>query len=156
MVDYIVNALHLLATVIWIGGMAYTAVVLMPAAQALDPGPRGQLMGAVAKRFSIVAWSSILLLLITGLIKTPAEMLLDTASTYGVVLTVKHALVLIMIIIGSVITFSVVPKTRSLAPAPGERPAPAFVKAQQQLKMLATTNLILGIIVLLCVVQLES
>ncbi len=156
MFDYIVNALHLLATVMWIGGMAYTAVVLMPAAQGLEPGPRGQLMGAVAKRFSIVAWSSIVLLLITGLIKTPTEMLLDTTSPYGVVLTVKHALVLIMIIIASVITFSVVPKTRALAPAPGERPAPGFIKAQQQLKMFATINLVLGLLVLLCVVQLES
>jgi len=71
-------------------------------------------------------------------------------------LIVKHALVLTLIIIASVITFSVVPKTRSLAPAPGERSAPGFLKAQQQLKMLATTNLILGLIVLLCVVQLES
>ncbi len=96
-------------------------------------------MGAAAKRFNIVAWSSILLL-ITGLIKTPTEMLLDTASTYGVVLTVKHALVLIMIIIGSVITFSVVPESRLLVPAPGERPSPGFSKVQQQLKTLATTN----------------
>lgn len=135
--------------------MAYTAVVLMPADQGLEPGPRGQLMGAAAKRFTIAAWCSILVLLITGFLKTPTDMLLATASIYGVVLTIKHTLVLIMTIIGIVITFSVVPKTRSLVPAFGERPSPALVKAQQ-LKMLATTNLILGIIVLLCVVQLES
>ncbi len=147
----IVNFLHSLATVTWIGGMIYVNLVLGPSLEAIDPPQRGRLSGAVAKHFSPYAWGSIIILVITGFLKTPSGMLFNLSSPYGTILFAKHVLVLAMILIGLLITFYTAPKMEALAPKPGERPAPAFVNAQNQLALLAQVNMILGILVLLVI-----
>ena len=143
--------LHLLATVVWIGGLIYINLVLMPSLTAIDPPQRGKLSGAVAKRFTILAWCAVIILLITGYLKTPSGMLFNISNTSAVALTIKHILVLVMIAIGLLVTFVTAPKMKSLAPEPGEPPPPEFLKAQKQLSTLALTNMILGILVLLSV-----
>jgi len=149
MVSTIVNFFHLLATVTWIGGMIYGYFVLTPSLAAIDPPQRGRLMGATAIRFSKLAWGSVIVLLITGFLRTPPGMLFSPSSTYGVTLLVKHLAVLAMIVIGLVITFSVAPRMESLAPGPGEKPSPGFFQVQKRLELLALVNVILGLIVLL-------
>ncbi len=145
------NFLHLLVAVIWIGGMIFINVVLMPSLLTAEPSERGKIMGTVSKRFTIVSWTSMLFLLVTGLIKTPEEMLVNTTNSYGLMITVKHILFLIMIIIGSIITFVMAPRMRKFAPKSGEKPSDEFVKAQNNLKMLSFINMVLGIIVLFAV-----
>src|SRR5580704_3809311 len=44
-------ALHLIAAVFWVGGMAFAYMVLRPAAAALDPAVRLPLWGRVLARF---------------------------------------------------------------------------------------------------------
>ena len=44
-------AIHLLAAVFWVGGMAFAYTVLRPAAGALDPGVRLPLWRRVFARF---------------------------------------------------------------------------------------------------------
>lgn len=151
----VVDFLHLLATVSWIGGMIYINVVLMPTLPALGPESRGTLMGAAAKRFAMVSWSSVVVLLLTGLQKTPTGMLFDLSTSYGITLTIKHILVLIMIGGGLFITFVIVPRMTALAPKPQEKPTVGFFKTQKQLQILAVTNMLLGIGVLFCVVLLK-
>ncbi|MDZ7291948.1 MAG: CopD family protein [candidate division KSB1 bacterium] len=144
----VIEFLHLLATVTWIGGMIYTILVLMPSLTAMDPPLRGRLMGTASRRFSIIAWSSIVVLLVTGYLKTPSGMLFDTSSTYGITLLLKHFVFLIMLIIGILITFLIVPKIGKLAPKPGEQPSAEFLQAQKQLPVFAVTNMVLGIVIL--------
>lgn len=151
----IINFLHLIATVTWIGGAIYMNLVLMPALNAIEPPARGKLMGAAAKRFTVLAWSSIIVLLVTGYMKTPTGMLLNTTETYGITLTVKHLLFLAMAGIGALITWGIVPKMNALAPKPGEKPSSEFVKVQKLLPKLSVTAMIFGIVVLLCVVLLK-
>lgn len=151
----VVDFLHLLATVSWIGGMIYINVVLMPTLPALGPESRGTLMQAAAKRFAMVSWSSVVVLLLTGLQKTPTGMLFDLSTSYGITLTIKHILVLIMIGGGLFITFVIVPRMTALAPKPQEKPTVGFFKTQKQLQILAVTNMLLGIGVLFCVVLLK-
>lgn len=153
-IQTVIDFLHVLATVSWIGGMIYINVVLMPSLPALAPESRGKLMGAAAKRFAVVSWSSVVILLLTGLQKTPTGMLFDLATSYGITLTVKHVSVLVMIGIGLFITFAIVPRMTALAPKPQEKPTVEFFKTQKQLQILAMTNMLLGIVVLFCVVLL--
>ena len=143
------NFLHLLATVTWIGGMIYINIVLMPSLSAIDPSQRGRLLGATTKRFMLLSWGSIIILVITGLLKTPSQMLLNISGVYGISLTLKHFVILLMIVIGLLITFSLGPKMQSLSPTPGEQPTPGFLKMQNQLSVLARINTILGVSVLL-------
>jgi len=151
----VIDFLHVLATATWIGGMIYINMVLMPSLAAIAPPERGKLMGAAGKRFSFFSWGSVLALLITGFLKTPTGMLFNVAEEYGAMLTLKHVAVLAMIAIGIFITVGILPKIAALAPKAQEPPAPGFLKAQNRLKQLAVTNMILGMVVLLCAVLLK-
>lgn len=142
------NFLHLIFAVVWIGGMIFMNLVLMPSLTTLDVNERGKLFGAVAKRFTIVSWTSVLLLLISGLIKTPEGLLFNTSSDYGIMLVFKHIIFVLMIISGFLITFIFAPKIRNLTPKPGERPNAEFSAAQNKIKLLSSINMVLGIIVL--------
>jgi putative copper export protein len=151
----ITNFLHLLATTTWIGGMIYINLVLNPSLAAIDPPQRGKLVGAAAKRFVFYSFGSVLILLITGLMMTPSGLLFNFSTTYGLVLTLKHFLVLSMILIGLIITFFISPKLGSLAPQPGGKPSLDFLQTQALLSRLAFINMVLGILVLLCVAILQ-
>jgi uncharacterized membrane protein len=59
-------ALHVLAAVIWVGGMFFAYMVLRPSAGALDPPVRLALWARVFGRFFPWVWASIVALLASG------------------------------------------------------------------------------------------
>jgi uncharacterized membrane protein len=59
-------ALHVLAAVVWVGGMFFAYMVLRPAAGPLEPADRLPLWHRVFGRFFPWVWASIVLLLISG------------------------------------------------------------------------------------------
>ena len=60
-------ALHVLAAVIWVGGMFYAFMAMRPAvAQVVDPSQRGELWSQTLGRFFVWIWLSIAVLLLTG------------------------------------------------------------------------------------------
>ncbi len=148
--DTVVNLVHLLATAVWLGGAITMKLVFEPAAKAIDPREGGKFMGLVASRFSVVAWTCVGLLLVTGIMKTPAEMYFAASSDVEIALTVKHILFLVMIGVGLVITLVIVPRMRQNAPAPGEPPSATFLAAQKRVGLLSMINTLLGLGVLLC------
>ncbi len=61
--------LHILATVIWVGGMFFAHQCLRPAALAqLEPAPRLRLWNAVFGRFFPWVWAAVILLTASGLL----------------------------------------------------------------------------------------
>ncbi len=139
---------HLLATATWIGGMIFMKAILLPSLAVLEPPQRGRLMGAVARRFTVLAWTSVVLLAATGFLKAPDGLLGDTTTDVGVLLTVKLALFAGMVVVGLAITFGVAPKLVALAPTPGAAPSPAFLKAQKALDGLSAVNALFGLAIL--------
>ena len=150
MVDGIINFFHLLATVVWIGGMFYMDLILMPSITKIDPGESGKLMGIIAKKFTITAWSAIIVLIITGVLKTPADMYFNTSDEYGIYLLIKHVLIIGAIIIGLIITLVYVPGLKANSPKPGEKPSAEFISYSKKIEHLSKTNLVLGILILIC------
>jgi uncharacterized membrane protein len=60
--------IHLLAVLIWVGGMFFAYVVLRPAAvEALEPPQRLRLWDVVFRRFFVWVWGAIAALLVSGL-----------------------------------------------------------------------------------------
>jgi uncharacterized membrane protein len=59
-------ALHVLAAVIWVGGMFFAYMVLRPSAGPLEPPLRLALWQRVFRRFFPWVWLSIILLLVSG------------------------------------------------------------------------------------------
>ena len=63
----LVKLLHLIAAIVWLGGMTFMLFALRPAALAtLEPQPRARLMVAVMRRFFPLVAGSVLLLFATG------------------------------------------------------------------------------------------
>ena len=147
--DIIIDFFHLLATVIWIGGAIYINIVLIPSLDAIDPSQRGKLMGVAAKRFMVLAWSSIAILIITGIILTYQEIAGDLTKVAELAMIIKHVIVVLMIVIGFIMTWILTPKSHKLAPKPKEKPPQNFLKVQNNLQFFGQVNMILGILVLI-------
>jgi uncharacterized membrane protein len=58
---------HLVAAVVWLGGMVFILRVAIPAARKTLGTDAGKLMGEITRRFTPLANGSILLLLLSGL-----------------------------------------------------------------------------------------
>ncbi|MBT3275992.1 MAG: DUF4149 domain-containing protein [Spirochaetales bacterium] len=152
----ILDWIHLLATVTWIGGIIFYTLVLMPATSALDPPQRGKLMGAISKKYAPMSGVAILLLILTGILINIERGIpvISLSTTYGIFFFIKHLCVLVMICIGVVIALVLGPKLKP--PASGDQPAgsppppsPQVIKLQKTMGLLGTINMVLGIVVLL-------
>jgi len=66
--NLLVRWLHVLAAIVWIGGMLFIALVLVPVTRRLpDPALRARLVQEAGRRFRTVAWIALGLLFATGL-----------------------------------------------------------------------------------------
>jgi len=101
----IVTFLHDLFTAVWIGGLITLGITVMPSAKkVLGMGPQTkQLMDAIQKRLSVLVYVSIVGLVLTGLLqanRNPAfQGLFSFGNPYSIVLSLKHILVLAMIVV---------------------------------------------------------
>lgn len=59
-------ALHVVAAVVWVGGLFFAYVVLRPSALSLEPPERLQLWAGVFKRFFPWVWMAIIILILSG------------------------------------------------------------------------------------------
>ncbi|MGC2166459.1 MAG: CopD family protein [Gallionella sp.] len=63
----VLKLIHLLAVIVWVGGMFFAYMVLRPAAvEVLEPPQRLRLWHAVFRRFFPWVWGSIVALLLSG------------------------------------------------------------------------------------------
>lgn len=147
MLSTVINIIHILSTAVWIGGAFFIHFMLQPSMKHIDPQQSGKLMGIISKRFSITAWICIILLIITGYMKTPQAMLFNFTTDMGLYLSIKHLMIILVVITGLVIGLYVVPNLRKNSPKAGEAPASEFAKYQKYLSNLATLNLILGVLI---------
>ncbi len=101
----LVTFLHDLCTTIWIGGLITLGITVLPSTRkVLGVGPQTkELMDTIQRRLSVLVYISIVVLILTGLLMTkrsPAfQGLFTFGNTYSTVLSLKHILVLIMIIV---------------------------------------------------------
>ena len=139
--------LHLIVTVIWIGGIAFILFIAIPSAKQVLGTEAGKLMNEISKRFTPIANYSIVLLIVSGVVLTAVNKQFSGIGSFGnswsLGLIMKHVFVLGMV---SVHFY------RGLVLAPRiARTEPASEKASlQKLSLnLVKVNFCLGLVVLL-------
>ncbi len=152
--------LHIIATVVWIGGMLFLALVAVPATRKLPPAERGALFTSLGRRFRTVGWVCIALLLISGPINLGARGYSWESVTSGRLFegefgrTLAIKLILVTIMVGLSLTHDLI-----LGPASARAMAnPATIHTAAALRRrtswLARFNLVLGLLVVACAVAL--
>jgi uncharacterized membrane protein len=136
---------HLLAAVIWVGGMFFAYMALRPAAGALlEPPVRQALWVAVFKRFFVWVWISIITLLVSGFWLIFVE--LGGMANIGLHIYIMLGLGLFMMLLFMHLYFG---PFRRLQHAVIESNWETGGTRLNQIRLLVKTNLILGLLVVM-------
>lgn len=131
-------ALHVLAVVVWVGGMFFAYNALRPAAaEVLEPPQRLKLWVATFKRFFPWVWLSVITILVTGMWMMIS---LPKAPTY---ISIMMGLGIIMMLIFAHVYFA--PYNR-LKRAVSNENWPEGGKSLGQIRILVGINTILGLV----------
>ena len=147
----IIDWLHLIAMVAWIGGVFINNLALSPSArESLEPPVMGRFMGSYMKRFRVLAYVCMGILVVTGVIMTFFSPQyaggFDLSGPWALFLLLKHILVVVLIIIGVYILEVLNPK---MGRAGAKGPSPEIAKLQALLLKLGMTSFGIGLLVLL-------
>ena len=146
----ILKTLHLLAIIVWIGGMVFAHFFLRPAVGALEPAVRVRLMHAVLGRFFGAVLVAIAVSLATGLwmIGRVAKQVVQAGGQFNMPLewTIMATLGIVMMLTFGHIRF-VLYKRLSRAALALDWPAGAA--AMWQIRSWVLVNLALGVLIVL-------
>ena len=134
-------AFHVVAAVIWVGGMFFALIVLRPSTGPLDPPVRLALWQRVFSRFFPWVWAAVVVLLVSGF-----AMVIWGFGGFSRIGTYVHIMmgvgILMMLIYGHLYF---VPWQR-FRRAVGAAEWPTAETHIDQIRLLVTINLILGLI----------
>src|SRR6476620_878705 len=133
-------AFHVVAAVIWVGGMFFALIVLRPSTGPLDPPVRLALWQRVFSRFFPWVWAAVVVLLVSGF-----AMAIWGFGGFSRIGTYVHIL---MVLIYGHLYF--VPWQR-FRRAVGAAEWPTAATHIDQIRLLVTINLILGLITVVVV-----
>jgi uncharacterized membrane protein len=134
-------AFHILAAVIWVGGMFFAHMVLRPSAGPLDTPTRLALWGRVLGRFFTWVWLSIVALLVSGF----AMVLIGFGgfASLGHYINVMMAVGIVMMLLFAHVFFGPWKRFRRAAAAANWTEAERNIK---QIRILVMVNLVLGLV----------
>jgi copper resistance protein D len=156
---YLNVTIHLLAALLWLGGMFFLAAVGAPVLRQVEPPElRAALFRKLGEQFRTVGWVSIGVLLVTGTLNLYFRGMLSGpllgsaqfwATPYGTALAWKLGAVAAMLVVQAIHDFVTGPAASRLAPG-----SPEMRKARKRAALLARLSAILGVIVVIAAVRL--
>lgn len=146
-------ALHMLATVVWVGGLAAIALFVLPLMQrSLNSHDFAGWLGNLNKRLDPIGWFSLGLLTFTGLMQMDSNPnyagLLAVGNPWSQAIFLKHVAFIGMIAVSAYSTWSVAPALHRAALRRTKQNSDAE-KGSQVLQRLIYINLFLGLLILL-------
>ena len=134
-------AIHVLAVVVWVGGMFFAYMVLRQSAGPLEPEARLALWHRVFRRFFPWVWSSIILLLASGY----GMMFLYFGGFAGAPLYIHimQGIGILMMLLFLHLFFA---PWRRFGDAVERKHAPEAVKQLGQIRRVVAANLVLGLL----------
>jgi uncharacterized membrane protein len=152
-------SIHILAAMLWLGGMLFLGVVGAPALRAVEPAElRQKLFRDIGMRLRGVGWASIGVLVITGIANLRFRGWLSGggmgsaafwSTSAGHALAAKLAAVAAMIVISAIHDFLHGPRASRLVPG-----SPEAIAARRMAMRLARVNALVGVIVVVAAVRL--
>jgi uncharacterized membrane protein len=136
-------AVHLLAAVFWVGGMAFAYTVLRPAAGPLDPSLRLPLWHRIFSRFLPWVGVSIVALLATGL--AMMFLVFGGPSTNPLYVQVMATIGIVMMLLYLHLVFA---PWRRFRAALDSGALPEAARRLNQIRIIVAINLVLGILTL--------
>jgi uncharacterized membrane protein len=133
---------HILAAVVWVGGMFFAHQVLRPAAGALEPRARLPLWSRVLGRFFAWVFAAIVLLLASGFGLVSG--LYGGFGGLGLYIQLMMGLGILMVLLFLHLYFA---PWRRFRAAVSRQDWPEGGRQLDQIRMIVTINLVLGLIV---------
>jgi uncharacterized membrane protein len=157
---YINVSIHVLAAMLWLGGMFFLGIVGAPVLRSVEPPPlRQRLFQELGSRFRSVGWWTIAVLLVTGVLNLHFRGWLHWTgvlgswsfwrTSVGHALAAKLIAVTLMISISAIHDFVHGPRAGRAAPG-----SPESIAMRQRAARLARANAIVGILLVLAAVRL--
>jgi len=141
--------LHVLASVIWIGGMLFLSLVAVPVLRQVDsPLVRADLFRKMAQRFRRLVWICIVVLILTGIVNVAYYGNTSTGSPYLKVLVIKLGLVGVLVALGVAHDFIIGPRAARAQSRDGLPPNGTDLLMVQLTPWVGRLNLLLGVIIL--------
>lgn len=146
----VMNWLHLMATVVWIGGVTTIFLVIHPVAnKILEPPAAGKLMLGITKRLRGLVYLCMVILVGTGIVIQMMDVKFagfNFSDSWTLTLVIKHILTVVFIVIAFYIFQGLLPKMMKLA---AKGPSPEIAKLQKKQFFFGSTNLVIAFIILL-------
>jgi len=156
---YVLVSIHVLAALLWLGGMLFLGVVGAPVLRAIEPPAlRQRLFGELGRRFRTVGWSAVAVLVVTGTLMLGSRGLLHWSvlgtaafwrTAFGTALAFKLIAVTTMIVVSAVHDFLHGPAAGRARPG-----SPTAVAMRRRAALLARANALVGILLVLAAVRL--
>jgi len=147
-VPVLADWIHMIAVSVWVGGL-FSFLGGMWLARKLDPEPRTRLTSLLIPHFTVLAMTSVGVLVLTGTYATilrVGDIAALLSSTYGHALLIKLALAAPMLALGAINFLFTTPSMRRGAAQPGGNPGLVGVFSN-----LLTGEVILGVMILVWV-----
>jgi uncharacterized membrane protein len=145
---------HMLATVLWIGGLTVLLFVVLPLVNRTLPAEnRAVLLEQIQRRFDPISWGCLLLLVATGLFQMSAnpnyQGFLAINNRWAAAILIKHLLFGVMIIVNAVLTWGVLPGLKRVALKRQKGiDAPEDASLRRRELFLLRLNFVLGVLIL--------
>ena len=157
---YVLVTIHVLAALLWLGGMLFLGVVGAPVLRAIEPPAlRQRLFHELGRRFRTVGWIAIATLAVTGVLLLRARGLLHWSgvfgspafwrTTLGMALAAKLATVVTMIVVSAAHDFLLGPAAGRATPG-----SPGAVRLRRHAALLARANALVGVLLVIAAVRL--
>jgi uncharacterized membrane protein len=149
----IIYWLHMLATVTWVGSLAAINILVLPASKrTLKLVDQLSFISALQKKLEPIAWFSISLLIVTGLIQMSTsphyDGFLSISTQWSMAILTKHGLGVVMIVVSAIQTWEVIPAIHRILMKKEKADADELVRLQRRELILLRANLILSILIL--------
>ena len=138
---WLVLVLHLLGAVFWVGGMGFALLALRPALTMLEPLQRVTLHAAVLKRFFLIVWHAMPIMLITGYALTVLEFGGFATAPWNV-----HAMAGLGVLMSVLYLVTFFGPWKAVRIALAEAQLPAAAAAFGRIRNLVTVNFCLGLL----------